>query len=79
MKLKSLLSTAAVVVIFTFAGCKKDAPFVPFFSIADDKTLGQQVEAEIASKPSEYPVLDIRIHLRYPQRDPELRKDRLQG
>jgi predicted Zn-dependent protease len=58
MKLKSLLSTAAVVVIFTFAGCKKDAPFVPFFSIADDKTLGQQVEAEIASKPSEYPVLD---------------------
>ena len=32
--------------------------FNPLFSIEDDKALGQQLEAEIAANPQEYPILD---------------------
>lgn len=47
-----------VSIILVFNGCKKDAPFVPFFSISDDVALGKQVEAEIAADPATYPILD---------------------
>lgn len=57
MRIK-LSITLLLLTIITFNSCTKDAPFVPFFSISDDRSLGAQVAAEIASKPSEYPVLD---------------------
>ncbi len=42
-------------------GCKKkdDRPAEPiFFSVQDDINLGQQLKAEIAANPAEYPLLD---------------------
>lgn len=51
-----------LITIISFNSCTKDAPFVPFFSISDDRTLGAQVAAEIASKPSEYPIVDSATH-----------------
>lgn len=52
------LSLLFIITIITFNSCSKDEPFVPFFSISNDRALGAQVAAEIASKPSEYPILD---------------------
>ena len=42
-----------------FAGCRKDGdqPLINIFSVQDDITLGQQVEDEILSNPTEYPIL----------------------
>lgn len=57
MRIKITL-VVLIITAFTFNSCKKDAPFVPFFSISDDRKLGAQVAAEIANKPAEYPVLD---------------------
>ena len=45
-----------VAMLFT-SGCKKGTSF-NVFSIQDDKNFGAQMEAEIASKPTEYPLLD---------------------
>ena len=52
------LSLILLIGVISFNSCKKDSPFVPFFSISDDRKLGAQVSAEIANKPSEYPILD---------------------
>jgi predicted Zn-dependent protease len=42
-----------------FYSCKKDAPFVPLFSIADDIKLGKQVVVEIeGANSAQYPILD---------------------
>ena len=43
-----------------FGGCKSllsDANHLNAFTIEQDKELGDQVAGEIASKPSEYPIL----------------------
>ena len=55
MNLKTVIALLTVGLVFNSCG---DDPFVPLFTISDDVKLGKKVEAEIASKPSEYPVLD---------------------
>lgn len=53
----SLLLTFAI----SFSACNKDENndnTINIFSIEDDIALGQQLEAEIASMPNEYPILD---------------------
>ncbi len=57
MRIKIYLASL-VLIAFGFNSCKKDAPFVPFFSISDDRTLGKQVAAEIDANPAQYPILD---------------------
>lgn len=47
-----------IAISITLSACKKDAPFVPLFSINDDIKLGKQVEAEIAADPIQFPILD---------------------
>lgn len=42
---------------FLFAGCTKDGD-LNVFSVSDDIKFGQQLDDEIRSKPSEYPILD---------------------
>jgi len=56
MRTLNLLSIA--IVILTIASCNKDDKSINIFSIEDDKTLGAQMEAEISSRPSEFPILD---------------------
>lgn len=50
---KAILILAVITI--SFGGCKKGG--INIFTIEDDKKLGQQVEAEIASNPAQYPVL----------------------
>lgn len=48
-----------VLFAFTLNSCKKDAPFVPLFSISDDIKLGKQVVTEIeVTNKNQYPLLD---------------------
>lgn len=47
---------AVFVSVTLFTSCKKSD--LNLFSIEDDKTFGMQMEAEIASRPGEYPLLD---------------------
>ncbi|MBL0309916.1 MAG: M48 family metalloprotease [Bacteroidetes bacterium] len=59
--MKKQVSTLSFVLIvflsvLSFTSCKKSD--LNLFTIDDDKTFGLQMEAEIASKPSEYPLLD---------------------
>ena len=44
--------------LITWSGCSKEDPSINIFSVEDDISLGQQVSAEIAANPQEYPVLD---------------------
>lgn len=45
--------------MLSFTGCSKsDGGGVNIFSLEDDKALGEQLEAEIASDPQQFPVLD---------------------
>lgn len=44
--------------LLTWSGCSKEDPSINIFSIDDDIALGQQVNAEIAANPQDYPVLD---------------------
>lgn len=46
-----------VFTLFIFNSCKKDAPFVPLFSINDDIELGKKVVLEIESNPTQFPLL----------------------
>lgn len=55
MQLRKLL-LLAILATFLFNSCKKDAPFVPLFSLNDDITLGKQVKAEIAADPTQFPI-----------------------
>ncbi len=55
MQARKLILLATVATLL-FNSCKKDAPFVPLFSINDDITLGKQVKAEIAADPTEFPI-----------------------
>lgn len=52
---KSLLILLIAAGLSTMPGCKKGG--LNIFTIEDDKNFGLQMEAEIASNPSEYPVL----------------------
>ncbi len=45
------------VLLWSASGCKKDEG-LNLFSISDEIEFGQQLEAEIAANPAEYPVLD---------------------
>ncbi|MFY8033962.1 MAG: hypothetical protein ACOVMN_05545 [Flexibacteraceae bacterium] len=61
-KLKALVLASSL--ILTFNGCSKDddgveCELIPFnaFTIAQDKELGMQVEAQIAAAPTEYPIM----------------------
>ncbi len=58
MKIQRYLALGCALIILSLTNCKKDAPFVPFFSISDDRKLGSQVVAEIAANPNEYPIAD---------------------
>lgn len=60
--MRTKITLLLLITIISFNSCTKDAPFVPFFSVSDDRTLGAQVAAEIASKPSEYPIVDSATH-----------------
>lgn len=57
---KFLLLTLASFSILLFNNCSKnpDDNSINIFTIEDDIALGQQVKAEIAANPSEYPMLD---------------------
>jgi predicted Zn-dependent protease len=52
-----------------FAGCEDGSSPLDFnlFAPADDVQLGQQLDQEITSKPSEYPVLNSATHTQYVQ------------
>lgn len=59
MRLKLGLVLTLFVVSIGFNSCKKDAPFVPLFSISDDIKLGKQVVTEIeVTNKAQYPLLD---------------------
>lgn len=53
-----LFLLGALLLTFSFNSCKKDRPFIPLFSISDDKELGMQVRDEIAADPTTYPLLN---------------------
>lgn len=55
--LKNLLF-GAFLLPFLFQCSAPGGGFNPLFSIEDDKALGAQLEAEIASSPQQYPILD---------------------
>lgn len=44
--------------MLTWSGCSKEDPSINIFSVEDDIALGQQVNAEIAANPQDFPVLD---------------------
>ena len=50
-----------ILIIMVTSGCKKDSAESPInlFSADDDIEFGKQVEAEIASKPGEFPILSM--------------------
>lgn len=56
-KLNWLLSLSTCAVMLFSTGCKKDGGGINLFTIEQDKQFGQQLEQEIASNPSEFPVL----------------------
>jgi hypothetical protein len=59
MRLKFSILSLLLLVSIVFNSCKKDAPFVPLFSISDDIKLGQQVVTEIeVTNKNQYPLLD---------------------
>jgi predicted Zn-dependent protease len=47
----------SILIGLLFNGCEKDRPLV-FFSVDNDIQLGKQTEAEIASRPNEFKILD---------------------
>lgn len=55
-----LLSLISLMLVFST--CKKNDKSINVFTVSKDIELGQQVVAEIESKPSEYPVLDELTH-----------------
>jgi predicted Zn-dependent protease len=63
IKSKNVIWVLGLFVLLSFSSCKKDAPFVPLFSISDDIALGKQVEAEIAKDPAQFPILDSASNL----------------
>ncbi|MFN0049574.1 MAG: M48 family metalloprotease [Cytophagales bacterium] len=52
------ISLLLTILLFGFNSCKKEEVLGFVFPVSDDVKLGAQVEAEIASKPAEYKVLD---------------------
>ncbi len=59
MRLKINIISLLVLLSITFNSCKKDAPFVPLFSISDDIKLGKQVVTEIeVTNSAQYPIVD---------------------
>jgi Zn-dependent protease with chaperone function len=59
MRLRYNLLFALIFLSFFLNSCKKDAPFVPLFSISDDIKLGKQVVNEIeVTNRVQFPVLD---------------------
>lgn len=59
MQLRYNLRVALIALSFLLNSCKKDAPFVPLFSISDDIKLGKQVVNEIeVSNRVQFPLLD---------------------
>lgn len=59
-KFKSTIILTFAVLMFTAVSCKKGSDESPInlFSVDDDIEFGKSVEAEIASNPQEFPVLD---------------------
>ncbi len=57
MKPTKIVILLILVSLFFVSGCNKGEG-LNIFSIEDDKSLGIQVKNEIASKPSEYPIVD---------------------
>lgn len=57
MKTK-LIPILFAAILFASTGCDKDTGSVNFFTLEQDIQFGQQLKAEIASNPSEYPVMD---------------------
>lgn len=53
---KALLLSVSIAGIISTNSCGKDG--LNLFTIDDDKTLGAQIEGEIANNPSEYPILN---------------------
>lgn len=51
------LSFMAVAALMLFATCKKDGGGINIFSVQDDIMLGEQVAAEIANDPAQFPIL----------------------
>lgn len=66
MSIQSTLFRTLIVVLLAtgFAGCSEndDDPTINLFAVDDDIALGKQVDAEIASNPQEYPILDSATH-----------------
>lgn len=58
--LKKSFFFVLTLVLISSAGCKKDSDesIINLFSVDDDIEFGQQMEAEIAANPQEFPVLD---------------------
>lgn len=57
-KVYYLILLFAVLSVFYISSCDKDDPSINIFSIQDDISLGQQMEQEILSNPTEYPLVD---------------------
>jgi len=65
---KQLLNIVLVcTLVFTFISCKKEEVLGFVFPESEDVKLGAQVEREIASKPSEYPLLEETNTVAYAQ------------
>ncbi len=61
MKKSIYLSILFIALSFLFSDCKKESEggsFFNIFSVEDDKQLGLELSQEIASNPTEYPILD---------------------
>lgn len=58
MKQPFILRTLSIALVVLFSiSCNKDDKSINFFTVNQDIEFGQQVKAEIASNPGEYPVL----------------------
>lgn len=55
--LKPLIFCSLLAFLILFAGCDKNGDLI-FFSIENDKALGESVAQEIANDPTTYPILD---------------------
>lgn len=66
MNIRRIFSHSVILLsmLFLVVGCSEnsDDPTINVFSVDDDISLGQQVDAEIAANPQEYPILDSASH-----------------
>ncbi|MDX2002580.1 MAG: M48 family metalloprotease [Chitinophagales bacterium] len=71
--LPKFISIVAIFLIVFATGCNKNDRSLNIFSIEDDKELGAQLDQQIASDPSTYPILS---EAQYPQAYQHLRRIR---